>query len=370
MAAILAFWTLLGTLTLVRRVLDPRGPAGLTFPDTLFVVAEYGLWALLTPAVFRLARRMPLERGAAGRRLALHLLVALGVAALLEVVRVGVFRPLLLPDGFFGPPPPGVPVPRFTPAGALLQMRFLDELVIYLAVLAAGFARDYFLRYRAHAAEAARLQAQLAEARLAALRMQLNPHFLFNTLHAVSALVERDPAGARRLVARLSALLRHVLDSGDRQETTLGEELHFLRDYLDIQKIRFQGRLEVDDSVSRDLWDAMVPNLLLQPLVENAALHGVGRIEDCGRIEIAGRREGEQLILTITDNGPGLDGHGRTGGVGIANTRARLEALYGSDGQLSLEAAPGGGLMAVVTLPYHTSGDLHAIAGEPEHADA
>jgi signal transduction histidine kinase len=370
LAAVLAFWTLLGALTLVRRVLDTRGPAGLTFPDTLFVVAEYALWALLTPAVFGLARRLPLERGAAGRRLAVHLSIALAVAAVLEVIRVGVLRPLLLPDGFFGPLPPGVPVPRFTPAGALLQMRFLDELVIYVAVLAAGFARDYFLRYRAHAAEAARLQAQLAEARLAALRMQLNPHFLFNTLHAVSALVERDPAGVRRLVARLSALLRHVLDSGTRQEVSLGEELAFLRDYLDIQQIRFQGRLEVDESVPDDLRDSLVPNLVLQPLVENAILHGVGRIEGCGRIDIAARRDGEYLVLTVRDNGPGVEGNGRTGGVGLANTRERLAALYGDDATLSLEPAPGGGLIAGVVLPYHTSGDLHAVAAEPALADA
>jgi signal transduction histidine kinase len=368
--AILGFWTLLGALTLVRRVLDPRGPAGLTFPDTLFVVAEYALWALLTPAVFALARRLPLERGEAGRRLVLHLVIALAVAAVLEVIRVGVFRPLFLPDGFFGPPPPGMQAPRFTPAGAILQFRFLDELVIYLAVLAAGFARDYFLRYRAHAAESARLQAQLAEARLAALRMQLNPHFLFNTLHAVSALVERDPAGVRRLVAKLSALLRHVLDSGSRQEVSLGEELAFLRDYLDIQQTRFQGRLDVEESIPRDLWGALVPNLLLQPLVENAILHGVGRIEACGRIEISARKDGERLLLTVRDNGPGLEGNGRAGGVGLANTRARLSALYGEDASLSLDPAPGGGLVAGVVLPYHTESDLHTVAAEPSLVDA
>src|SRR5688500_8906268 len=353
LAVMLAVWALLGALSLVRRVLDPRGPTGLTFPDTLFVVAEYAIWALLTPAGFGMARRFPLDREVLGRRLALHFATALVVAATLEVIRVGVLRPLLLPDGFFGAPPPGMRAPRFTPAGALLQMRFLDEFVIYLAVLAAGFARDYFLRYRAHAAESARLEAQLADARLAALRMQLNPHFLFNTLHAVSALVERDPAGVRRLVARLSALLRHVLDSGARQEVTLSEELQFVRDYLDIQQIRFQGRLEVGEDVPVDVHGAMVPNLVLQPLVENAVVHGLGHVEGCGRIEIAARRDGERLTLSVRDNGPGLDGDGRAGGVGLSNTRARLQALYGDGASLALEPADGGGLVARVVIPYH-----------------
>jgi signal transduction histidine kinase len=366
----LGVWALLGTLTLVRRVLDPRGPTGLTFPDTLFVVVEYALWALLTPTVFGLARRYPLDREVLGRRLALHLAVALVAAAALEVIRVGVLRPLLLPDGFFGAAPPGMRPPRFTPAGALLQMRFMDEFVIYLAVLAAGFARDYFLRYRAHAAEAARLEAQLADARLAALRMQLNPHFLFNTLHAVSALVERDPAGVRRLVARLSALLRHVLDSGTRQEVTLAEELAFVRDYLDIQQIRFQGRLEVSEDVPAETLDALVPNLVLQPLVENAVVHGLGHVEGCGRIQIAALREGERLILSVRDNGPGLDGEGRAGGVGLSNTRARLDALYGGVASLHLGPADGSGLLARVVIPYHTSADLWATSAEPAIVDA
>jgi LytS/YehU family sensor histidine kinase len=253
---------------------------------------------------------------------------------------------------------------------ALLRMRFLDELVIYLAVLAAGFARDYFLRYRAHAAESARLEAQLAEARLAALRMQLNPHFLFNTLHAVSALVERDPAGVRRLVARLSALLRHVLDSGARQEVTLAEELAFARDYLDIQRVRFQDRLRVEEEVPEDLLDALVPNLILQPLVENAIVHGVGRHESAGRIRIGARRDAECLELTVEDDGPGLSGDGRGGGVGIGNTRARLAAMYGDEAALELRPAPAGGLVARVRLPYHAAGDLRAAAAdlEPAHA--
>jgi LytS/YehU family sensor histidine kinase len=251
----------------------------------------------------------------------------------------------------------------------LLRLWFLDEFVVFVAVLAAGFARDYFLRYREHQAEAAHLETQLAEARLSALRMQLNPHFLFNTLHAVSALVERDPAGVRLMVARLSALLRHVLDGSPAQEVPLRDELAFLRLYLDIQRVRFQGRLEVIEDIEPAALDALVPNLLLQPLVENAVEHGVSRLEDgVGRVEVRARIEPspgspDRLVVVVRDNGPGPGVEGARGsGVGLANSEARLEALYGRDAGLRLTAAPDGGASAVVALPYHTAADLRAVA--------
>jgi sensor histidine kinase YesM len=247
---------------------------------------------------------------------------------------------------------------------------------VFVAVLAAGFARDYFLRYREHQDEAARLEAQLAEAGLAALRMQLNPHFLFNTLHAVSALVERDPAGVRLMVARLSALLRHVLDGSPAQEVPLRDELAFRRLYLDIQRVRYGGRLEVVEDVEPAALDALVPNLLLQPLVENAVEHGVGRVEEgAGGVEVRARVEPspegpDRLVVTVRDNGPGpgpeaAEANGARGsGVGLANTAARLEALYGPAAGLRLGAAPDGGASAVVALPYHTAADLRAVAAD------
>ena len=369
-AVIAGFWALLGALTVIRRVLDPRGPGTVTGPGVALVLCEYVLWALVTPGIFALAGRFPLEREWLGRRLALHLGVAVAVASVFEVLKRGLFFPLLFPDGY-----PGAPTPPITPGSALLHLHFLDELVICLAVLAAGFARDSFLRLRERQVEAARLQAeaanltaQLSEARLSALRMQLNPHFLFNTLHAVSALVERDPGGVRRILARLSGLLRHVLDAGPRQEIPLREELAFLSDYLDIQRVRFQGRLDVTERVPPELLDALVPNLLLQPLVENAIEHGVGRLEGTGCIELEAWCEPiggppQRLVLAVRDNGPGLATHdGRGGGVGLANTRARLDALYGTAADLTLRPAPGGGVVAEVEFPYHTADDLRAAA--------
>ncbi|MCH7639597.1 MAG: histidine kinase [Bacteroidetes bacterium] len=360
-AVVLGFWTLLGALTLVRRSLDPRGPEGLATPELWMTLIEYGFWVLLTPLVFWLARRFPLERNSLAQRIVLHLAIALVVAALFEVVRLMILRPMIiqhtmgLRGGRFGRGPG-----HLNPVFALKHLQFLDELIVYLAVLSAGFARDYFFRLRERQREAARLTAQLAEARLSALRMQLNPHFLFNTLHAVSALVERDPTGVRRMIAKLSTLLRHTLDTASAQEVPLRDELQFLRDYLDIQQVRFQGRLEVVEDVPSNLLDALVPNLILQPLVENAVEHGVSGLEDGGRIDIGAQRDGNNLILSVRDNGPGIDPEMplRENGVGLRNTRERIEGMYGDAGHLVLEPAEGGGLRVVVTLPYHTAGDL------------
>ena len=366
---VLGVWVLLAALTLLRHTLDPRGWVGVTRPDTLATLAEYGLWALVTPAVFALVRRYPLEREAWARRLALHLALAFAVAAAAELFRVLVFQALLphfsdeLPRRFLRR--------RLHPLGAITHLQFLDELVVYLAVLATGFARDYFLRYRERQAEAARLLAetarlgaQLADARLSALRMQLNPHFLFNTLHAVSALVERDPAGVRRMIARLSTLLRRTLDETTPAEVPLRDELDFLRGYLDIQRVRFQDSLDVEEEIEAGTLEALVPNLILQPLVENAVEHGVSRVEaGAGRLVIRAAREAGRLVLTVADNGPGLSGAAdRAGGVGLRNTRARLDALYGDAQTLTLEPAAGRGTVATITLPFHTAADLRAAA--------
>ncbi len=231
--------------------------------------------------------------------MAFHLLLGFVAAAAFEVAQILLVRPFLIAE-FPQMRRLGWLARRIDPVRALSHLQFLDELVIYLAILATGFARDYFLRFRERQAEATRLlaettrlEAQLADARLSALRMQLNPHFLFNTLHAVSALVERDPAGVRRIVARLSTLLRRALDETTPQEVPLRDELDFLRGYFDIQRVRFQDRLDVEEDVPPEALDALVPNLLLQPLAENAVEHGVSRLEtERGRIAITARREG------------------------------------------------------------------------------
>jgi signal transduction histidine kinase len=372
---IFAFWTFLALLTAANGLLDPRGrglqPLVAGAPVTLAFVESY-LWAALTPFLFWLTSRFSIERDNRVTRVLLFVvagvIVAMLVEAFLSYLRFEVFftvrrrRPV-----------------AFSPFFGVTRLLWLDDLMVYFAVVAAGFARDYFRRYQARREEAARLRAQaaelhaqLAEARLAALRTQLDPHFLFNTLHAISTLVERDPRGVRRMIARLSELLRSSLEEGTEQEVPLEKELAFLNRYLEIMQIRFQGRLEVDIRVDGAVLDALVPTLILQPLVENAVKHGVGKISGAGTIEIRAYRddEGDRLVLRVRDNGPGLDGGDdspREEGVGLANTRARLEQLYGPDQRLTLRAAPEGvGVVAEVTLPYHTRADLRTVSVAPD----
>jgi signal transduction histidine kinase len=358
---IVAFWTFLAVLSAANGILDPRGrgPLVSSAPVAIAFIASY-LWAALTPFIFWLSGRFGIDRSNRVPRILLlvgiGVLVAMCMEAVLSYLRFEVF---------FGPPRRGPQV--FNPFFGASRLFWLDDLIVYFAILAAGFARSYFLGFRARQedavrlqAQTAQLQAQLVEARLSALRTQLNPHFLFNTLHAVSSLVERDPRGVRRMIARLSELLRYTLDGAEEHEVPLEQEMEFTERYLEIMQIRFQGKLRVVTHVDPDVLDALVPNLILQPLVENAIKHGVGKIEDGGQIEIRAARDGERLVLSVRDNGPALSGDERpaTEGVGLSNTRARLEQLYGSAQALTLRAAEGRGLVAEVELPYHTGADL------------
>ena len=359
---ILAFWAFIAVLAAVNGLIDPRGrglqPVWPSAPIALAFI-ESALWALITPFVFWLVSRYGIERTNRVARITLFLGVGLVLAIVVDQI-VGFFRFEVL---FIPRRPPPIDV---TPFLRVRRLWFVNEYIVYCAVLAAAFARDYFLRYRARREEAARLQAdtahlqaQLADARLAALRAQVNPHFLFNTLHAISALVERDPKGVRRMIARLSELLRTTLEGADEAEVTLAQEVVFLRRYLEIMQIRFQGRLEVDIRIEPGLENALVPNLILQPLVENALKHGIGQLEGVGQIIIAARREDARMLLAVRDNGPGINGIGAaTEGVGLRNTRARLEQLYGSDQSLLLRSPGEGGLSVEISLPYHTSDDL------------
>ncbi|MGZ8850933.1 MAG: sensor histidine kinase [Thermoanaerobaculia bacterium] len=351
---IFLFWTSLATLSSVSRLLDPRGfgfrpfsPAG---PIALAYVESW-IWAAFTPFIFWLSSRFSLEGSRWVSRLPMLIVIGLAVSVvvffLLAFARVEIFE-VSTRRG----------VSTFTPLRDIGRFRFVNQLLLYLSILAAGYAREYFRRDQLRQSESALLHAQLAEARLDALRMQINPHFLFNTLHAIAALVERDPAGVRRMIARLSDLLRYTVESHGADEVPLREELSFLQRYIEIMEIRFQGRLRVVTSMPEETLEALVPNLILQPIVENALEHGVNRAAGEGRIEIGARRDADDLVLTVRDNGPGIEA-GRTG-VGLTNTRERLLQLYGDAARLSLESAGGQGTLATIVLPFHTAHDLRA----------
>ena len=370
--AILAFWAVLAVLTAAGRLVDPRVAAVAAMRAAIrpelspgfasLALVEYALWAVLTLPIFWMTRRFGGDRPTLVRVLAflvIGVVLAVAVDALLQVISRQMMPPPILPRMVAPMSTRHLPAPQ--PArGLFSRFSFLYDFMVYMVVLGAGLARNYIVRNKARLdearrlqAEAAELNAQLADARLNALRTQLNPHFLFNTLNAISTLVEEDPRGVRRMIARLGDLLRHTLE-GDEQEIPLARELEMLRQYLDIMEVRFQDKLEVSIETEASLDDALVPNLVLQPLVENAFRHGLALMQTVGRVAVRVVRDDGDLVLTVRDNGRGPAKEVREG-VGLANTRARLSQLYGARQRLALTAAEGGGALVEVRFPYHTT---------------
>ncbi|HMV49826.1 MAG TPA: histidine kinase, partial [Blastocatellia bacterium] len=188
---------------------------------------------------------------------------------------------------------------------------------------------------------------------LQALKMQLQPHFLFNTLNSISALQLTDVETANRMTARLGDFLRLTLDNAGTQEVTLRQEMEFLRGYLEIEQLRFQERLQVTFDLTPEALEARVPNLILQPIVENSIRHGIAPVSEAGRIEVRAARQNGHLELSVRDDGPGIvAGESGKDGIGLANTRSRLQQLYGDAHRLDIENAAGGGLLVKMTIPF------------------
>lgn len=360
-AFIVGFWLIYALLTTASHAFD-SGPPGRR-PDstllawTIFAFAEATLWALLTPFIFAIAGRTRSER--MSRVTIGVLLVLLGVVIALGVGIFGYELRGALADGLAS-----------TSGGTgwhkpPLWFGFLGALVIYLGVLTAGFARAYSLRLGARRERATQLQAQLAEARLDALRSQLDPHFLFDTLTAASSLVERDPRGVRRMITRLSELLRYTMEGAREPEITLRRELDLLDRYLDIMQVRYPG-LNVLRILDDEAFGIVVPAMILQPLVENAISHCLQRITEPARIEIEAVLDGSTLVLRVRDNGPADSGKPESrGGVGFHNTRARLEQLYGRAGSFWLSRSEEGLTVAELRIPaMRNSGELRVQGAE------
>ena len=308
----------------------------------------WGLWALFTPLIFVFAARFPLERGTLRRNLPLHLLAGLALAMTHHVLFLGQAYAIGWIDQHYG-----------APANAFFKFATGKThlyLLFYFALVGAYHAAEYHRRYRERELAASQLQARLTEAHLQALKTQLHPHFLFNTLNAVSVLtLKGETQCAIRMLSRLSDLLRLTLESSAAQEVSLREELDFLEKYLEIEKVRFQDRLTVEVDVDAGALGASVPNLLMQPLVENAVRHGVARQMGAGKITVRAAREGDRLKLEVRDTGPGLPPGGMAEvheGIGLSNTRARLERLYPGDHRFELADAPGGGARVAIDIPF------------------
>jgi two-component system, LytTR family, sensor kinase len=301
-------------------------------------LSEWWLWALLTPLVVFLSRRFPLRRGRLARHVALHVLFGIVIAALKTIADRALFAML---TGFWM---------------YLLASTFALQFVIYGALVAAAHSVEYYRRSR----EREQLEAQLAETRLQMLSMQLQPHFLFNTLNTIAEMVHEDPDKADAMIAGLSDLLRRTLELGSMQEITLDEEIDLVSRYLAIQEARFGDRLRVGIDVPDEVRRARVPALLLQPIVENAIRHGLGARLDAGRIDVVARAGATAVTITVTDDGSGdtadngrpVDGaQGRVERVGLGNTRARLDAMYGGRAALTLAKADGRGTRVTIEIP-------------------
>ena len=338
---VVLIWALYGVVSLNQSVVYAQiNNRPTEWPRLLaFVVCICVPWLIFTPLIIWMGRRFPLQQQGWQRYLPLHIALALVLAA----IDVKIDR-TVMPN--FG----GVIPPNYW-SGYISQLDF--NIFYYLVILASVTAADMFVMFRERHRKATELHAELVTAKLESLKMQLQPHFLFNTLNAIGALIHEDTEAADRMVTRLADLLRLTLYE-TRQEVPLARELEFISAYVEIQQIRFHNRLRVNFEVNGALLGAQVPSLVLQPLVENAIRHGIAPRRKAGRVWIRARREGNQLILEVQDDGVGLEKvvHKLGGGIGLQNTRARLQQLYGDAAYIDMTPATEGGTLVTVRLPY------------------
>ena len=319
---------------------------------TGWMVGVY-VWFVLTPAVLWLGRRWPLERKRWIRRTAIHI----GLAFVTALVQLSLEAAILRGVRIF----PAIMSSFVATFGFLLVIGFHQSFLTYWMILAVQHGFGWYQRYEERKQETLRLElrstqleGQLVQAQLRALKMQLQPHFLFNTLNAIMVLVRQQKGHeAEEMLGRLSDLLRGVLDDLEAQEIPLWRELEYLQLYLAIEQVRFQDRLRVETAAAPEVLDAAVPNMVLQPIVENAIRHGIGRSSSAGRIQISACAEEGALAIRVEDDGPGLAPAepGQARGIGLANTRERLAQLYGSAARLTVENGEHGGVVATLVLP-------------------
>ncbi len=353
---VIAVWLVLSLISASQRYADSlqsSSPVGFS-EFLLWSLAIWSYWALATPLIFSLAERIPLSKG----RLGFATLAHSALSLLFGLTHIAIFALLGM---LFGRSRPGVTTTFIAEFGRGLRAFLYVELIFYWAILGAAVARDSFRKYREREARARELETQLGQARLEALRMQIQPHFLFNALNTVAMLVRNNERGpAVQMVAGIGELLRSTLDDTSGQEVTLAAELGFVRRYLSIEEFRFPDRLRVEVDVPEELLSASVPNLILQPLVENAIRHGVAKRTSSGLVRIAARRNNGWLELSVEDDGPGLSTDWQPSaerGVGLRNVRARVEQLYGSQQEFVIQNLEPEGTAARLRIPLHRKGE-------------
>ena len=365
--------TLLGLVstTLAWQFTLSLGKIDAELRTLLFLNLSYWyLWAVFTPAIVWLSQRFRFEWQGLTRALLVHLPSVL-VFSLGHIAAMGAVQWWLATAW-------GRSFLWWDEVQRSALQYFDWEMMTYWTIVGLSHAVLYYRESKNRALRAALLESKLVEAELKTLQQQLHPHFLFNTLHAISALMHRDVDAADRTLMRLSDLLRMSLDNCDVQEISLQSELDFLRKYVEIEETRFADRLVVRYDVHPRTLDTLVPNLILQPLVENAIKHGVAKKAGRGHIDVTAKREGDKLLLEVRDDGVGLSEDALTAlqkGIGVSTTRARLQRLFGADYRFEFHRQPAG-LAVVVAIPWRTAAD-HTIdtmrtkaASPPPHAAA
>jgi two-component system LytT family sensor kinase len=350
-----AIWTFIGIVfTLQGYFTSYRSQMPVSLFDSFYLQMTWSyLWALATPLVLLASSWLPIERNNWIRSSLLHIPISIVLSVILTAL--GHVVVWLYWGWTIGKPLSFEQMARFVVAN------FSEGIGIYLLIALMSYAFSYYRRYREGQLRTLQLEAQLSQAQLQALKMQLHPHFLFNTLHSISALLNKDTEAARRMITRLGDFLRLTLENSGSQEVTLQQEMDFLSCYLAIERIRFQNRLVTRMDVSPPALLAQVPNLILQPIVENAIRHGIAPRSTPGLIEIEAKQRNGTLRIQVRDNGPGLSNH-RTSdilfkkGLGLANTETRLERLYGAAHLFDLSNNPDGGLIVTLEIPFHTNG--------------
>jgi len=349
-------WTFIGIVfTLQGYFTSYRSERPMPFTDSVYLQMTWSyLWALATPLVLWAAARLPIERNNWIRSSLLHVPISI----LLSVFLTALGHILLwLYWGYRA----GKPF-SFANMSRFVVANFSEGIGIYMLIALTSYAYGYYTRYREGQLRTLQLEAQLSQAQLQALKMQLHPHFLFNTLHSISALLTKDVEAARKMITRLGDFLRLTLENSGSQEVTLQQEMEFLSCYLEIERIRFQNRLVTRIDLPSQTLEAKVPNLILQPIVENAIRHGIAPRSTPGLIEIEAKQLSNKLRIQVRDNGPGLSDHRSSvnlfkKGLGLANTETRLERLYGADHLFDLSNNPEGGLIVTLEIPFHKDGD-------------
>lgn len=352
MALVLLFWTGYGLFELVSSFVYYT-ESGIPFSWSGKFAARmpvHLLWTLFVPFIYRFAVVRRVERPHRLRHLVHLALFGVPVAVLHRLTAV------IAAEWVSGGAVPWTEL--FTAGRYIIAAYMFDSYIVYAAVVAVIFTFDYYRRYNERHAAAASLEARLAAAELRMLRAQIQPHFLFNTLHSISALVHERPDEADRMITLLSDLLRRSLEQTGRAAVTLRDEIETVRLYLDIQAVRFGRRLAVTYEIPPALLDRPIPALVLQPLAENCVKHALEKSRKSCRITVRAEEEGTDLLLSVRDNGPGLPAGGPAAGTGLSNIAARLEQTYGRPGLLTAQNAPEGGTAVTLRIPPERKGTV------------